>query len=129
MTPEHRLAIAAALTGRRASAEAIARMSASKRALWQTAEHRAKMAEVASRRRRVPYDAGDVATWTGSERRVYMEGRSCEWPGGCVKPTRHLDHDHRTGRPRGVLCAFHNCRVLGIIENYGTQAAEYLARA
>ena len=78
--------------------------------------------------RRVPFDPDDVRTWGRGERSAVREGRSCEWPGGCGRDGKlNLDHDHLTHRLRGVLCDFHNQR-LGVIEDLGAAATEYLAR-
>ncbi len=132
-TPETRARIRAAMIGRPCTAATRAKMSAA--ALARTDRHhsaatRAKISagQIGKRRSRAPYDPDDVSTWTDAERRQFKLGRTCEWPGGCSRGWLCLDHDHRTGRPRGVLCDFHNQRVLGFHERYAGQAEEYLAR-
>ena len=63
------------------------------------------------------------ATWE-------MQSRSCAI---CFDPivvrSAHLDHDHKTGRVRGLLCARCNLR-LSVIEDraFAVAATEYLGR-
>lgn len=82
-----------------------------------------------------PYEKRRLATWKrrGIKIRTYGEydlmydlaGGKCEACGKPLSrengnsdmPTAQLDHDHRTGEPRGILCA--NCnRTVGFVETY-----------
>lgn len=35
---------------------------------------------------------------------------------GCCRPATDLDHDHSTGRPRGILCQLHN-KAMGMFQD------------
>lgn len=56
------------------------------------------------------------------------QGGICAMP-GCVKPATRIDHCHRTGKVRGMLC--HRCNVLlaGVEDaNFRQRAEQYLSR-
>ncbi len=51
---------------------------------------------------------------TLQEAREYREGKACEVCGETDNSKLHVDHDHVTGRVRGVLCRNHNL-ALGLL--------------
>jgi hypothetical protein len=61
------------------------------------------------------------------ERLLVVQGDRCALPGCDGQPT-DVDHDHITGRVRGLLCRRCNVAV-GFVEKHGAAVAAYLDRA
>lgn len=57
------------------------------------------------------------------------QGFACAICGRTTEKTFHVDHDHRTGRVRGLLCTVCNLQIVPVVEKYQdriSRALDYL---
>lgn len=92
-------------------------------------KHPLRCAASEAKRRGYPYAAGEVERWE----RAYDEATTCQLCGRSLTASGHrrkvVDHDHRTGLIRGIICRGCNSAIGALGDSIGglMQAVNYMS--